>query len=197
MIGPGSEIGDASLIDSGTKVAESCKIGKNVSIGKDCVIDRRAVIADGVVIPNFTRVRAKRVINSSEDVLVMAPVIAESEVTLSELEKDKGYIICIDDEASVIYTLKEQLSESFGSTYEILGCESGEEALELIETLENEEKIIEMVITDQIMPGIKGDELLKIIHQRLPDTIKVMLTGHAGLQSAIKAGQRRWNKSLF
>lgn len=119
--------------------------------------------------------------------LVMAPVIAESEVTLSELEKDKGYIICIDDEASVIYTLKEQLSESFGSTYEILGCESGEEALELIETLENEEKIIEMVITDQIMPGIKGDELLKIIHQRLPDTIKVMLTGHAGLQSAIKA----------
>lgn len=100
---------------------------------------------------------------------------------------DKGFIICIDDEPSVIYALKEQLSDFLGSRYEVMGCESGEEAMELINTLEADGMIIEMVVTDQMMPGMKGDELLKIIHQRLPNTIKIMLTGQAGLQSAISA----------
>ena len=51
----------------------------------------------------------------------------------------------------------------------------------------SENEIIELIITDQMMPNMKGDEFLKRVHGVLPDTMKILLTGHAGLDSAIKA----------
>jgi len=99
----------------------------------------------------------------------------------------KGLIICVDDEQSVLDTLQEQLTEHFGRTHDILTAPSAEEALELIDTVLEEGEIIEMIITDQVMPGLKGDEFLKIVHKKIPDTTKILLTGQAGLESAINA----------
>jgi len=99
----------------------------------------------------------------------------------------KGLIICVDDEESVLSTLQEQLMGHFSDTHEVLTSNSAEEALELIDTVQEEGEIIEMIITDQIMPGLKGDEFLKTVHGKLPDVIKILLTGHAGLDSAISA----------
>ena len=99
----------------------------------------------------------------------------------------KGYFICVDDEQSVLETLKEQLEDHFPDTHEVLTANSAEEALNLIHTLLEDQEIIEMIISDQVMPGMKGDEFLQIVHKKLPDTIKILLTGHAGLDSAIKA----------
>src|SRR5262249_23011986 len=47
--------------------------------------------------------------------------------------------------------------------------------------------LVELIISDQVMPGMKGDRFLEEIHRRLPDAIKVLLTGQAGLDSAIHA----------
>lgn len=99
----------------------------------------------------------------------------------------KGIIICVDDESTVLDTLSEQLNEHFSETHEILTSTSAEEALELIETVTADDEIIEMIITDQVMPGMKGDEFLKQVHSKYPDVIKILLTGQAGLDSAIKA----------
>lgn len=99
----------------------------------------------------------------------------------------KGMILCVDDEPGVLETLKEQLLGFFASTHQVLTATSGEEALQLIHTVKGQGEIIELIITDQMMPGLKGDEFLKQAHGILPETMKILLTGQAGLDSAIKA----------
>src|SRR6185295_4796876 len=66
-------------------------------------------------------------------------------------------------------------------------AESGEEALELVNELLGAEKNIPIVISDQMMPGIKGHELLTQIHKLTPSTYKVLLTGHTDLEAVTKA----------
>lgn len=99
----------------------------------------------------------------------------------------KGYIICVDDEVSVLETLQEQLRERFGRTHEIEIASSAESALELIDEILESGEVIEVIISDQVMPGMKGDKFLEEIHKKLPDAIKILLTGQAGLDSAIRA----------
>ncbi len=99
----------------------------------------------------------------------------------------KGYIVCVDDESSVLETLREQLRDHFGISHEIEVARSAEEALQLIRDIQESGEIIEVIITDQVMPGMKGDEFLEQIQQLLPESIKILLTGQAGLDSAINA----------
>jgi two-component system chemotaxis response regulator CheY len=100
---------------------------------------------------------------------------------------EKGFIICVDDEQSVVLTLKEQLAKYFGETHEIEIATSGEEAWAIIQDIIKEGGSVEVVITDQVMPGMKGDELLEKVNNLIPDTIKILLTGQAGLEDTIDA----------
>lgn len=99
----------------------------------------------------------------------------------------RGFIICVDDEQAVLNQLSGQLRRRFGRTHEIEVAESAEEAQALIAELVEEGLELEMVIADQIMPGLKGDRFLEIINKQYPQAMKVLLTGQAGLESAIYA----------
>jgi len=90
-------------------------------------------------------------------------------------------ILCVDDEKSVLSTLKQQLSVDLKEEFEIEIAESADEALEVIEELQIDEIKIAAIISDQIMPGMKGDELLIEVHQSDPDIPKILLTGQASL----------------
>lgn len=100
---------------------------------------------------------------------------------------EKGYIICVDDETAILTTLSQQLKEAFSQSHKIKTAISGEEALELIELIEEKGETVEMVISDQVMPGIKGDELLSKVHERNPEIIKILLTGQAGFSDLVNA----------
>ncbi|MGQ4650397.1 adenylate/guanylate cyclase domain-containing protein [Lyngbya aestuarii] len=95
----------------------------------------------------------------------------------------KPVIICVDDERIVLVSLRDQLSQQLGSDYEIELAESAQEALEILEELQAEGVDVPLIISDQIMPGMKGDELLIQVHSRYPKTLKIMLTGQAGTES--------------
>lgn len=99
----------------------------------------------------------------------------------------KGFIICVDDEVSVLETLTEQLRARFGDSHEVESAQSAEEAMGLIDEILENQELVELIISDQVMPGMKGDEFLEEVHKKLPDAIKIMLTGQAGLDSAIHA----------
>ncbi len=90
-------------------------------------------------------------------------------------------ILCVDDEKSVLSTLKQQLSVDLNEEFEIEIAESADEALEVIEELQVDSVRIAAIISDQIMPGMKGDELLIEVHQSDPDIPKILLTGQASL----------------
>jgi response regulator RpfG family c-di-GMP phosphodiesterase len=93
--------------------------------------------------------------------------------------KKKPVILCIDDEKMLLMGLRQQLKNQVGKEYRIEIAQSGEDALEIIAELQEDEIEVPVVISDQIMPGIKGDQLLVQIHAILPKTLKILLTGQA------------------
>jgi len=92
----------------------------------------------------------------------------------------KPVILCVDDEVVVLNSLKIQLKKEFGDAYLYEVAENADEALEIIEELkEEEESDILVIVSDWLMPGLKGDEFLIRVHKKYPRIIKVMLTGQA------------------
>jgi CheY-like chemotaxis protein len=92
----------------------------------------------------------------------------------------KPVILCVDDEVVVLNSLKIQLKKEFGDAYLYEVAENADEALEIIEELkEEEESDILVIVSDWLMPGIKGDEFLIRVHEKHPNIVKVMLTGQA------------------
>ncbi|MEG4230972.1 response regulator [Microcoleus sp. Pol11C3] len=104
----------------------------------------------------------------------------------------KPVILCVDDERMVLDSLRTQLAAEFGNAYTYEGAEDAEEALDLISELYDEEIHVIMIISDWLMPGIKGDELLIRIHNEYPNVIKIMLTGQAD-EVAIDRAQKQAN----
>jgi signal transduction histidine kinase len=112
-------------------------------------------------------------------------------------------ILCIDDESVVLETLLDQLQQKLGNAYEIETAESGEEALELLNELNNEGVDVPIAIVDYLMPGMPGDEVMKQIHLKSPDTLTILLSGradHEEIARTINRGNlyryiaKPWNK---
>ena len=72
----------------------------------------------------------------------------------------KPIIVCVDDEKFILDSLKTQLKSAFGDLYNYEIAESAVDALELIEELSDEGHSIVVIVSDWLMPGMKGDELL-------------------------------------
>ncbi len=94
-------------------------------------------------------------------------------------------IICIDDEKSILDSLKAQLKKAFDDKYAYEFAESADEALELIDELEEDEGEVLLVVSDWLMPGMKGDEFLINLHKKRPRIVKMLLTGQAD-ESAVE-----------
>ena len=87
-------------------------------------------------------------------------------------------ILCVDDERIILNALKEQLRRGVeGVTIET--AETGQEGLEVFRELRREGVSVPLVISDQLMPGMRGEELLAAIHEIDPETLNVLLTGQA------------------
>lgn len=99
----------------------------------------------------------------------------------------KPVIVCIDDELTILDSLKIELKKVLGDDYLIETAIGGEETLELVSDLIKDEYEIILVICDYIMPDIKGDELLKQIHAICPRTLKILLTGQANIEGVSNA----------
>lgn len=95
----------------------------------------------------------------------------------------KSVILCVDDERTVLNRLKVELKEALGNDYLIEIAETAEEALEVIEEILGNNYELPVVVADYIMPSMKGDELLQRIHQKVPKTLKIMLTGQATIEA--------------
>lgn len=94
--------------------------------------------------------------------------------------EERGFsMLFVDDEENVLRALERIFLEE---NYNIFTASSAEDALEIMEKGK-----IHLVISDHRMPGMSGSQLLKEIKQRWPDTIRIMLTGYADIQSIMGA----------
>ncbi|MEB3827089.1 response regulator [Phormidium sp. CCY1219] len=104
----------------------------------------------------------------------------------------KPVILCVDDEKLVLQSLKTQLKSAFGDAYFYEVAEDPDDALEVIDELNEDELSIILIVSDWLMPGMKGDEFLVRVHQKFPNIVKILLTGQAD-ESAIARAQREAN----
>ena len=88
-------------------------------------------------------------------------------------------VMIIDDEPTITDTLKGVLSNE---PYNILCADSAEQTLPILAREQ-----VDVVISDEKMPGMSGSEFLSLVRQKYPDTIRIILTGHGSLESAIRA----------
>ena len=93
------------------------------------------------------------------------------------MNKDK--ILIVDDDNS----LREFLSIFLHREgYQVSAAANGEMAIKLLS-----KSIFDMVITDVKMPSMGGLDLLKEIKERCPDTVVVMITAYASVDTAVEA----------
>jgi diguanylate cyclase (GGDEF)-like protein len=100
---------------------------------------------------------------------------------------ETGIILCVDDDSTVLNALRSVLSSHFGAGMEFEFAESGEEALEIDREIRAQGREIGLVISDFMMPGLRGDELLVRMHASSPNTIKILLTGQSDMSGVKRA----------
>lgn len=93
--------------------------------------------------------------------------------------KAKPRILCIDDEPKVL----EGLALHLGRRFDVVSAQGGAQALEAIQA----EGVFAVVISDMRMPGMNGAQVLAKIRELRPDSVRMLLTGQADLESAISA----------
>lgn len=94
-------------------------------------------------------------------------------------ERIEEKILFVDDEPRMLASILRQLSRLFNVT----SARDAEQALEIV----SEKGPIAVVVSDYKMPGMDGITLLENIQTISPDTIRMLLTGYADLNSAIRA----------
>ena len=95
------------------------------------------------------------------------------------MKKTTNCILLVDDEVHVINALRRALMDE---EYEIIAAHSGEEALALLSR-----HPVKVIVCDERMPGMSGAELLSITSKKHPQIVRILLTGFATLESAMKA----------
>ncbi|MEO5963402.1 MAG: diguanylate cyclase [Thermomonas sp.] len=100
---------------------------------------------------------------------------------------DSGIILCVDDDSTVLSALRTLMAANFGQALQVEFAESGEEALEIAAELHAQGREICLVISDFMMPGMRGDELLVRLQESSANTIKILLTGQSDLSGVKRA----------
>jgi len=88
-------------------------------------------------------------------------------------------VLIVDDEPIIVNLFKDAL---LNEPYTLLTASSAEEALSIMAQRE-----VDVVVSDEKMPGMSGSEFLSIARQKYPEAIRMIVTGHATLESAIRA----------
>lgn len=98
-------------------------------------------------------------------------------------------ILVVDDEASIRFALEETLSRD---GYQVVTAEDGQTALSMIAG-----QIFDLALIDLRLPDIDGMSILKSLHEQSPETIVIVLTAHASLETAVEALRQGAHDYLF
>jgi two-component system, probable response regulator PhcQ len=88
-------------------------------------------------------------------------------------------VLLVDDEPQVTEALKRALRRE---PYEFVSATSSSAAQKILE-----ERHIDVVVSDEQMPGMSGSEFLAWTKKHYPHTIRMILSGQASLQAAVRA----------
>jgi CheY-like chemotaxis protein len=92
---------------------------------------------------------------------------------------NKKAILCVDDEAVILLSIKLELKDYFKERFIYETAANAAEAFILIKELDAEGTCLDLIISDWHMPGLKGDDFLAEIKKNHTGTKTILLTGYA------------------
>jgi len=88
-------------------------------------------------------------------------------------------ILLVDDEPEVTAALKRAFRRQ---PWRVLEAHSGKAALDLLEW-----EPVDVIVSDEQMPGMSGVDFLAQVRRLHPQTIRMVLSGHSSVESAARA----------
>ena len=105
-----------------------------------------------------------------------------NEYAASTSDAPAATILCVDDEPNILASLRRLFRRE---NYRVLCAGSAAAGVALLEQEE-----VDIVISDMQMPEVNGTEFLECVRRRWPSTLRMLLTGHADVESTIGAINR-------
>ena len=87
-------------------------------------------------------------------------------------------LLIVDDEPQVLRILADLL----GKEFEVITASTAESAKEVFARRD-----VDLILADQVMPGMSGVQLLEWVRQKSPGTIRLLMTGVARFEDAVEA----------
>ncbi len=87
-------------------------------------------------------------------------------------------VLLVDDEVAILESIELTLSED----YTVFAVDNGPDGLRIMQ-----DEDIDLVIVDQVMPGMSGSEFLERVVEIRPACVRMMLTGYADIQAIVRA----------
>ncbi len=97
--------------------------------------------------------------------------------------ENPGRILFVDDEENILRALRRLFMDD---EYEVFVATSGADALKLLQ----KEKNIDVIVSDQRMPGMTGVDFLQQSRKISPESMRILLTGYADVNAAVDAINR-------
>ncbi|HOX47697.1 MAG TPA: response regulator [Spirochaetia bacterium] len=88
-------------------------------------------------------------------------------------------ILMVDDEMIILLSLRQELRAKLGPAYRYEIARDADEGLKAIEELAADGVSVVLVISDWLMPGMRGDEFLANVRAGHPEVKTIMVSGHA------------------
>ncbi len=97
--------------------------------------------------------------------------------TTAAADSGRFTLLFVDDEPDIVDSLR----RLFRREHTVMTATSGNEAIELLK-----QHRVDLIISDQRMPGMTGDQMLSIARQLQPDAVRILLTGYSDLEALVK-----------
>lgn len=114
---------------------------------------------------------------------MLLQLLSEQTPVKHQINEDKISILFVDDEPNNLFSFR----ATFRTKYKIYTAGSSKEGLEMLEDFP-----IDIIITDQRMPGVTGIEFLEEVIKRYPEPIRILMTGYSDesvIREAINKGK--------
>ena len=100
---------------------------------------------------------------------------------------NKPVILVVDDDPQVLAAVRRDLRSRYREQYTVVSAGSGREALVTARELKSRGDALAMLISDQRMPSMLGNELLAKSIDIYPLARRVLLTAYSDIEAAVKA----------
>lgn len=188
VVGSGTGLGLATVYGIVRQMEGFIKVKSTINVGTTFSIYLPAHPAEKDTVKQISNTPTHRTLNDKRGRAVLTPTTppktnndkmilglslsATDDLTQTPENIENIRILFVDDENSVrTFALRALRKKG----YDVVGCNSAENALETLET----DKNFQLLITDMVMPGQNGIELSKQVLELIPDIKIILASGYS------------------